>query len=229
MATESRESVLQQKQIRRLRDSNNAKQQQLASLKYEIDEAQNTKPPSKKLKHKLTPLSKEVHGDEYHFRLAQNRVAYVPITELIDRLSPQIERRKDWLVKYRRHQGSIGPIEGFTMNYVVERQPLSLADELVAGRGMIRIGVSRWQVDPTAGLRSESADEALQTGSEFAQRLMEAPLKTTLTFWVYADSFSLFRRLQKFAYDEGFRVAARPLPMGVAIAGSPNGSRSSGQ
>jgi hypothetical protein len=53
--------------------------------------------------------------------------------------------------------------------------------------------------------------------------------QTTLTFWVYPDSFAAYRRLQEFAQSEGFAVATRPLPHGVAIAGSPNGSRSSSQ
>jgi hypothetical protein len=53
--------------------------------------------------------------------------------------------------------------------------------------------------------------------------------KATLTFWVYPDSFAAYRELQEFAHAEGFDVAARPLPHGVPIAGSPNGSRSSSQ
>ena len=50
-----------------------------------------------------------------------------------------------------------------------------------------------------------------------------------LTFWVYPDSFKLYRTLQEACHAEGFVVAARPLPEGVLIEGSPYGSKSAGQ
>jgi hypothetical protein len=56
-----------------------------------------------------------------------------------------------------------------------------------------------------------------------------APNGASLTFWVYPDSFHAYRILQAACQAEGFIVAARPLPDGIPIAGSPDGTRSAGQ
>jgi hypothetical protein len=82
---------------------------------------------------------------------------------------------------------------------------------------------------PEPQLRAETAEEALSVRSQFVQRLRLADPESVLTFWVYPDSYPLFRKLQKFARNEGFTVAARPLPHGMPIAGSPQGSRSAAQ
>lgn len=202
---------------------------QLSDLKVELIEEEKTNPPVKTLPHRLTPLSKTVHDKELHFRLIENRIAHVPLDEMLERLKAQVERQKNWLMKFNRHQGTIGPVEGFTMNYVVVRQQVSVIEELRQGKAMMRIGVSQWQIEPEPDLHTESAQEALKPGSRFYHQLMQAEPETTLTFWVYPDSFSLFRQLQAFAHREGFTVAARPLPFGIPIAGSPSGSRSAGQ
>ena len=59
--------------------------------------------------------------------------------------------------------------------------------------------------------------------------MLSAGSDTTLTFWVYPDSYTLYRKLQSFAHEQGFPVAGRPLPTGVAISGSPNGTKSASQ
>ncbi len=94
---------------------------------------------------------------------------------------------------------------------------------------MMRIGVTNWTIVPDHDLKAEPAETALSLGSKFIRTLQTAEPGTTLTFWVYPDSFKLYRRLQQFAHNEGFTVAARPLPFGIPIAGSPNGTRSAGQ
>lgn len=202
---------------------------QLLNAQFELQKAEREQPPAKKLEHKLTPISKVVNGPEIHFRLIQNQVAKVPIDDLLDLLRDQIERQKDWVARYRRHQGEVGPVGGFVMQYVVERQQLSIVDELRNGRGMMRIGVSHWRIDPASTLRTETGDEALRRGSAFFRTLMASPSGSTLTFWVYPDSFPLYRELLAFVQREGFQVAARPLPLGTPIAGSPQGTRSAGQ
>jgi hypothetical protein len=181
------------------------------------------------LRHRLNPIGREVRGRELHFRIAGGRIARVPIEELVERLKPQLERQKDWIAKYNRHQGRVGPLEGFTMEYVAERSRLGVVEELRLGAQMMRIVVAGWKVVPEPNLVTESADEALRGDSRFLSVLRLAPPDTTLTFWVYPDSFEAYRRLQEFAHAEGFSVAARPLPHGVPIAGSPQGSRSSSQ
>ena len=201
----------------------------LERLKLQIEEIEDKPPNVQTLEHKITPLSRVVNGHEKHYRLERNRVSEVPVDELVARLKDQIQKRKDWLVKTRQHQGQIGPIEGFNMQYLVRVETLSGLDELRTGHGGYRISLSSWQIHPEPETKGETADVALRKGSKFYQSILGAGPDTTLTFWVYPDSYALYRKLQKFTHDHGFSVAGRPLPAGVPISGSPNGSKSASQ
>jgi hypothetical protein len=181
------------------------------------------------LEHKITPISRVVHGGEKHYRLEKNRVIEVPVDELVGRLKEQIERRKDWLVKTRQHQGQIGPLRGFSMQYLVRVETLAGLDEAKTGHGGYRISLANWEIQPEPETRGETDDVALRKGSQFYQSILGAQADTTLTFWVYPDSYAIYRKLQKFTHDHGFSVAGRPLPPGTHISGSPNGSKSASQ
>tara|TARA_R110002095_G_scaffold127210_3_gene110272 strand:+ start:3204 stop:4364 length:1161 start_codon:yes stop_codon:yes gene_type:complete len=184
----------------------------------------------KELKHRLTPVSQLVTDKEWHFLLSENRVSYVPINELLADLKDQVMKRGSWLAKYREHHGSVGPIRGYTMKYVVERQALSAIDQLRnGGNGGFRVGVTKWEIESDHDVRAEAEETALQIQSQFYQALVDIGPGSTLTLWVYPDSFELYRSLQKHAHSLGYQVAGRPLPFGVPIAGSPAGTRSAGQ
>ncbi len=202
---------------------------EVRKLRLRLAKAEREKQPTQIIRHKLTPISRVVEGQEAHFHLARNRVALIPLDDMIDRLRAQVARQRDWLIKFPRHQGSIGPVRGFTMNYVVERQQLSVVEELRQGRGIMRIGISEWQLETAPDLSAESAEQALRPGSAFHRALLAIDPQTTLTFWVYPDSFELFRELKQLAHEEDFTVAARPLPFGIPISASPYGTRSAGQ
>lgn len=201
----------------------------LRNLEDELEQARQQAEPVKALRHRMTPLAREVHGKEYHFLLTGGRVAHIPIDELVERIRVQVLRQRDWLMKFPKHQGMVGPIEGFSMNYVVERTELTFAERMRSEPGVMKIAVSRWTLRPEPDLMSESMEDALQPTSSFISVLRRADLDSTLTFWVYPDSFPLYRQLAEVCHREGFTVAARPMPFGVEIAGSPNGTRSSGQ
>ena len=184
----------------------------------------------KELKHRLTPVSQLVTDKEWHFLLSENKVSYVPINELLADLKDQVIKRGSWLAKYREHHGSVGPIRGYTMKYVVERQVLSAMDQLRnGGSSGFRVGVTKWEIDSNDDVPSETQEAVLHVQSRFFQALSDIGTGSTLTFWVYPDSFELYRSLQKHAHSLGYQVAGRPLPFGVPIAGSPAGTRSAGQ
>ncbi len=201
----------------------------LALLADEIKSRSTAEPEVKEIIHKLTPISQIVEGEEFHFHLENNRISYIPLKRLISELKTHLEHRRSLLSRTRTHQGHVGPIDGYRMRYLVERTPLSVIDELKYGPGMFRVSVSAWQLQATPDVEGETAEEALRVGSRFVEVLKTAPPDTTLTMWVYPDSFGLFRELQTAVHANGFNVAARPLPHGVPIAGSPEGSRSAGQ
>ena len=56
-----------------------------------------------------------------------------------------------------------------------------------------------------------------------------SPSRATITLWIYPDSFGLHRRIRNDLVERGFSVAARPLPEGLAIRGSPLGTQSAAQ
>jgi len=206
-----------------------SRRDQVQRLRFQLKKTKDSQPPAKQIRHKLTPIGSTVVGKELHFHVFRNRVSHVPLDDLLGRLRSQVLRQKGWLTKFNTHHGSVGPVAGFTMNYVVVRQRLSVVEELRQGRGMMRIGVSEWQLIPSRDIASETAEEALRPSSAFHRALLAADRNATLTFWVYPDSFDVYRTLQQVAQEEAFTVAARPLPFGIPISGSPNGSRSSGQ
>ena len=164
-----------------------------------------------------------------HFLLSGGRVAVVPFVELAEELKSYFSRHRQHIMRSPRHVGSIGPVRGFRMEFVLESHPLSILEELRLGASGIRSGLSQWQLHPQPGVIAETAVQAMHPSSRFVMALRVAPLDSALTFWVYPDSFALHRELQEFVHRQGFEVAARPLPPGVPISGSPQGSRSIAQ
>ncbi|MAG92221.1 MAG: hypothetical protein CMJ48_00505 [Planctomycetaceae bacterium] len=183
--------------------------------------------PVRALKHRVTPISRTVQGRELHFRIKGGRIAAVPIEPLIERLKVQIQRQGHRLTRADKYEEMVGPVDGFSMAYTVRRA-------IVAGPGQFspsyaRIFVSRWEIKPEDDLLTETVETALSPHSTFIKVLQTAGSGATLTFWVYPDSFAAYRRLQSAAHNVGYEVAARPLPFGVPIAGSPSGTKSAGQ
>lgn len=207
-----------------------ADQRAIAGLHLEQAEVEASQPAPQILRHKLTPIGKVVDGEELHFLLAEGRVAVVPVDKLAEELKGEILRKKTQLLRGQTRIGTVGPVQGFTMEYVVEREAVSLREELQSGVAVVRIGVSEWRILPQPTAVFETADEALQPRSRFLTALRAAGAHAALTYWVYPDSFSLHRELQDFAHLNGFDVAARPLPFGIPITGSSTrGSRSVAQ
>ena len=230
-AAEKRTGKLRQRKVRlaRLEEALGERQETLTGLVAEFEEAKSSRPPAVEVKHRLAPISQEVTGDELHFRVSGGRVATVPLSLLVDRVKLQMERQKDWLSGRGRHEAVVGPVDGFTMHYQIERKPLSTLDRNRLGYGAYRIGISHWQIIPEPDLKGETPEQALRRGSKFSQAVRTAADNAVLTFWIYPDSFHAYRVLQAACQAEGFVVAARPLPEGVGIAGSPDGTRSAGQ
>ncbi len=215
--------------ISSLQEEIEAGQRQLAELRVRLAESETAGPPTQVLKHELTPVGRVVQGNELHFQLSHGRVASVPVDKLAERLKSHLERQRDRLVKVQRYVGTIGPVDGFRMEYVVEQIPTSLLEDLKYGQHVVRVGVTQWQLIPESDVLGETLEEAVNPRSDFIRQLRSAGQQGTVTFWVYPDSFDLHRGLQEFAHEQGFFVAARPLPAGVPITGSPNGSKSVAQ
>ena len=113
--------------------------------------------------------------------------------------------------------------------YVVQRQVMSPLQAMQYGHNSYRFSVSRWTIEPSDTYRGETVDEALRQGSHFRQLVESAEPDSSVTIWLYPGDFENFSRLRELAHSMNLRVAARPLPEGTPVAGSPNGSQSTSQ
>src|SRR5439155_2113886 len=127
----------------------------------------------------------------------------------------------------------VGPIGAFRLRFTLERERGlldSVSGQTVPEGGGYRYGLTEWQVEPILPLCGETAETALAEGSEFRQIVDSLdPQQTVVTFWVYPDSFELYRRLRDLLYERDLVVSGRPLPEGLPIASSRRGSVSRGQ
>lgn len=177
-----------------------------------------------------TPLSKTVHGREAHFQLRDGRIAYVPWDELLNRFVADARQNAHKLQRTSELTETVGPVDGFRLRYTLVRRELSLDLQMATGRRGSYPVLLVAKMIPIMSQLGETFDEALSEGSEFRQILSRhRPGRTTITLWTYPDSFDLFRRLKKELYRMEFPTAARPLPWGVPISGSPEGTKSAAQ
>lgn len=217
-------------------DSVSQKQQSVASmvitldsLEQELREARSTAPKVKILKHSTTPMSRYVTGTEVHFRLANNKVSMVPVEMLALRLQAQLQRQRDFLHSREYFESSVGPIDGYKMEFTLERSKPTPSEELNMTGRLIKIELTGWQIQVEPGVIEETAEQALAPGSNYLRAVESGGPIAALTMWVYPDSFEAHRKLQEHAQARGWSMASRPLPDGVPIAGSPKGTRSMAQ
>jgi hypothetical protein len=181
------------------------------------------------LEHLPTPMARTVFGTEIHFRLMNHRLAYVPWDEMIERLKAEARNHVQKLKDAPRVELSLPEVAGFGARYILRRAEVGIETRIGTAK---HSGVELEQVylidtEPNLG---QPVDEAFLAGSEFRSRLASMkPQSTTITIWVYPDSFDDFRALKAELFKLGFLTAARPMPFGEPIAGSPSGSRSSAE
>ena len=219
----------QREQLELLTSENGRSQILVNQLHERLENIEAQTPETNTLAHRLNPVGRMVKGNEVHFRLANGKVSYVPVDQLVELVKKQVDRRKDILLRQPRFQASVGPVDGYMMEFLVQRESGGLFDNARYGAGVYRFGVTDWEIRPTSSVQEESLEQALDSKSQFRRAVLSHGTSATITFWVYPDSFDLHKELKEFLQTAGFWVASRPLPAGVPIAGSPNGSSSVAQ
>jgi hypothetical protein len=174
-------------------------------------------------------MAKTVFGTEIHFRLLGGRLAYVPWDEMLERLKADAPSHVHKLRDAPRAEMSLPVISGFGARYVLQRAEVEIQTRMgVASQSKIELE-KIYFVDAEPNLGVPLA-EALKSGSQFRSLLAgRRPEQTTVTIWVYPDSFDQFRDLKAELFKQGYLTAGRPLPTGHPIGGSPDGSRSSAE
>lgn len=188
-----------------------------------------SKPPPTVLQHLPTPMAKTVFGTEIHFRLSGGRLAFVPWEEMLAQLKADAPKHLDKLRDSPRVELSLPVVAGFGVRYILRKSEVQSQTRLgVASQSRVELE-KLYFVDAEQNLGVPLA-AALQPGSEFRSRIGELkPQQTTVTVWVYPDSFDDFRGLKAELFKLGYLTAGRPLPEGHPIGGSPDGSRSSAE
>ncbi|MDB5352292.1 MAG: hypothetical protein JWN86_3539 [Planctomycetota bacterium] len=180
--------------------------------------------PRRKVLVDKSPVAKLSEGEEFHFEVRGDRVAFIDLERLLDRVKTDARVQLRLGNNTRSAAGTVGPVGSFLIHYEVSR-----VDDGSNPR-MGNYGLSAWEIVPEHDLRGETFTTALGAASNFSRAIHRLnPARDVVTLWIYPDGFPLYRQLRETLHAQGFLVAARPLPAGMTIKGSPSGSASSAQ
>jgi hypothetical protein len=148
---------------------------------------------------------------------------------MLERMKADAHEQVQKLRDAPRVELSLPVINSFGARYILRRADVKIETKVgTATRQGIELE-KLYFVDAEPNLGQPFA-EAMLSGSEFRSRLSgRPPQQTTVTIWVYPDSFEQFRTLKAELFKQGFLTAARPMPAGHPIGGSPDGSRSAAE
>lgn len=216
-------------QISELENSQKNDQQSFLQLQGQLARLEEAPTERQTLEHQVVPVTRVVDGKEWHFELRENRISYIPLDELIEQVMNRVRQRLQWIAQYGDYEGVVGPVAGYSVRFLAGPDQRTITDELTFGRSQMRISLQKWELVPSTLNNRETLEQAQKPGSMFRTELQRISREDTITFWVYPDSFELYSSLVRIAQAEGYQIAARPLPLGKLIGGSPQGSRSLGQ
>ncbi len=206
-------------------------QQKIAALLANQGELESAEAPNETitLQHLPTPMAKTVFGDEVHILLENEKVSVIPWDTLIESLKSQARLSVTRAIRNDRVVDALGPVDGFVMKYALKTQRGLVSNG--AGASMAQnVELEYFVLEPTEEVIRENIDAALQVSGRLRSELaLHQPRSTTVTVWVYPNSFGSFRKLKERLFVEGYLTAARPLPEGIRVGASPQGSNSSAQ
>lgn len=177
------------------------------------------------LTHYPNPIAKTVFSKEIHFRLADGKINWVPLEELIAQMKSQWRVKAEALKTANRTTATVGPIGGFRLQY-----QLAASDTGPRGSRGRSVHFDHFRIFPQPTLAGESIDTALAEGSEFRRALANYnPAETTVSIWLYPDGFDDHRKIKTWLHENGFQMASWPLQFGRHISGGPKGFKTSAQ
>ena len=175
------------------------------------------------------PVAKPAQSAEYHFELRRNRISFINLDRLMEMTRADAQVRIRMSDRSPVISNTVGPVGAFSLEYELVRAVPGSMEELLA-RKNVRFELSGWELLPQSDNRGETFEATRGPLSEFSRATNRlSPDRSTITLWVYPDSFTLFRQIRDELTEHGFSVAARPLPKGMTIRGSPMGTQSAAQ
>ena len=204
-------------------------EKQLANLLQQQGDVQSIEKSTAILQHLPTPMAKTVFGRELHVMMRGSKVAVIPWDRLVDSLKIEARRSAERNSQKDRFVNQLGPIDGFLMTYGLKSQSGIMSNGSTTKLART-IELEKFELDPTSDVVYESVAETMGIGGRLRFELASSVAQhTTVTVWVYPDSFNEFRTLKEKLFVDGFLCAARPLPFNVRIGASPRGSASTSQ
>lgn len=202
---------------------------EIEDLKRKRSAIDTSAPPVAVLEHLPTPMVKTVFGQEAHFRLQHGRITRLPWDELVARLKAEAASKVWKLRDSDSISETIGPVDGFRMKYTLKKVEYVLESKGGPTR-QAGVELDQFLLLPMTEDLGEPLATAIGKDSDFRSTLKTLdPNKTTITVWVYPDSFHQFRDLKQHLFKLGYLTASRPMPEGQPIGGSPTGSKSVSQ
>ena len=198
-------------------------------LKAELGNVSRAPRPKAKSLVEKNPVAKPAGGNEYHFEVRRDRVAFIDLDRLMELVKSDAQLRIRLSESSRVVDSKVGPVGAFSLEYILGRAMPNGIEELMERHG-INFDLRSWEIVPEYEGRGETYERTRQPISQYALTINRlSPSRATITMWVYPDGFALYRKLRDDLHERGYTVAARPLPEGMAIRGSPAGSVSAGQ
>jgi hypothetical protein len=190
-------------------------------------------PPLKKTLHYRTPVSQLVDSEEWHFECQNGRVTFINIAAFVALIKRDLDENGKMLRDRWEVSNETETIGDFRMAYTFQRSKSALDNAFGAASPAANMGYSigvSWKLEPVVPDRGETIEAALKEGSAFHRVVDGLPRdQAVVTFWVYPDSFAVYRQLRDYLADRDITVAGRPLPMGFPVSSSPDGTASRGQ
>lgn len=204
-------------------------EQELSEILRESNAVHANQPTSEVIKHFPNPIAKTVFSDEVHFRLEKGKLSYVPMDELIARMKSEWKLKAEKLRHASRTVETIGPIADYRMQYELGIEDLQQSTRV----GVVTqktVSFKQFILLPVSLVMGEPVQSAMQTGSEFQAILKRhEPHRTTVSIWVYPDSYREHNQLKNWIHENGFQMASWPLDYGKKISGGPDGFKTSAQ
>ena len=204
-------------------------ERQLADLLKQSGNLPQTELDIVALQHLPTPMAKTVFGKELHVMMRNNLLTVIPWDALVDNLKQQVQHTVARNTQRDRIEDTLGPIDGFMMRYRLISRNGIMSDGRTSAMGRM-VELDKFELEPTRDIVMETIDDALRPGGRLRAELDgHRSQQTTITVWVYPESFGEFRKVKERLFQEGFLCAARPMPANMKIGASPRGSSSAAQ
>lgn len=204
-------------------------QNQLADIEIQIDTLESSVTERQTIEHYPTPIAKTVFSDEVHFRMRDGRLVHVPMNELVELMKDEWQEKAKKLDVASETLETVGPVGDFRLQYQLRAEQIKTQTSY--GEMTRRTPqFTRFVMVPISESIGEPLNQALQAGSRFRRQIDSAnPSRTTISVWVYPESFAEFNQLKQWLYQNGFKTACWPLSRTSPISGGPSGYRSSAQ